>query len=194
MRHFFRKKDKAFFEDIAAFIATARACESEAHAEAVEAALLAADDYFDATVTVPCAPVYQEAPPRKSRAAQAKPADFQTIKLPEKQPSFADNLFAAIDQKQLKDSTVYKRADIDRRLFSKIRSDENYHPSKPTAIKLCLALELTLSEAERLLETAGYCLSLSDTGDLIIRYCFEKGIFRLIEVNEALDYFGQPIL
>ena len=116
------------------------------------------------------------------------------IVLPEKQPTFQQNLFALIDARGVKDSAVYKKADIDRRLFSKIRADIDYHPSKSTAVKLCLALSLDIADTERLLETAGYCLSLSDTADLVVRYCIEHKTYNLIEVNEALDYFGEDIL
>lgn len=111
-----------------------------------------------------------------------------------KKPSFADNLFMIIDNKGIKDSKVYRKADIDRRLFSKIRSDANYHPSKSTCIKLCLALELDIVQTEILLETAGYCLSMSSTADLIIRYCINNQTFNIVEVNEALDYFSESIL
>ena len=150
-------------------------------------ALDAADDYFAGSYALPRFP-------QAAKASAPRAAESPTIKLPEKKPSFQQNLFKLIDESGMKDSAVYKRADIDRRLFSKIRADVDYHPSKSTAIKLCLALSLDIAETERLLETAGYCLSLSDTSDLVVRYCIEHRNFRLIEVNEALDYFGQEIL
>ena len=88
----------------------------------------------------------------------------------------------------------YKRAGIDRRHFSKIRCDRYYQPKKPTAIALCLALELNLEETMELLGMAGYSLSSSDTGDLVVKFCIERGIYDLIEVNTALNYFGQKLL
>ena len=161
---------------------------SEEHTAVFESAMEAIDDYYGHTVSA-----------AKVKGAAAKVCAPQIcgeagIILPEKKPTFQQNLFKSIDDRGLKDSAVYKRADIDRRLFSKIRADVNYHPSKATAIKLCLALELDIAETERLLETAGYCLSLSDTADLVVRYCIEHKTYNLIEVNEALDYFGQEIL
>ena len=99
-----------------------------------------------------------------------------------------------IDEKGLKDSDVYKRANIDRRLFSKIRSDENYVPSKKTAIAFCLALQLELGEAKALLETAGYTLSASSRFDLIIRYLIENNEYSIHFANIVLDDYGEGTL
>lgn len=106
-----------------------------------------------------------------------------------KGPGFPKRLFAMIDEKGVSDSAVYHRAGIDRRLFSKIRSDPEYHPSKATVIALGIALEADLAELEALLSEAGYALSGSETFDLIIRYCVEQRVFDLDEINEALDNF-----
>lgn len=105
--------------------------------------------------------------------------------------SFSRHLLALIDQKGLTDVAVYKAAGIDRRHFSKIRGNIGYRPGKATALALCFALGSPLAEAEALLVLAGYSLSSSDTADLIVRFCLERHIYDLIEVNEALDYFGQ---
>lgn len=102
-------------------------------------------------------------------------------------PTFQELLFHFIDQKKTTDTIIYKRAGIDRRHFSKIRSNPNYQIGKNTAIALCLALELTLTEANELLHAAGFTLSNSHTGDLVIQYCLENKIYNLQEVNEALD-------
>ncbi|RIW27806.1 hypothetical protein D3H55_22615 [Bacillus salacetis] len=103
------------------------------------------------------------------------------------QPSFRQELFSHIDEKGLKDPEVYKRAGMDRQHFSKIRSNPDYRIGRNPAIALSLALQLDLDEAEELLNTAGYSLSFSDPFDLVIRFCFEKKIFGLIDVNELLD-------
>lgn len=104
-------------------------------------------------------------------------------------PGFTGLLFKMIDARGLPDKAVYHKAGIDRRLFSKIRSDPEYHPSKATVIALGIALEADLAELEALLCEAGYALSSSETFDLIIRYCVEQRVFDLDEINEALDSF-----
>lgn len=95
-------------------------------------------------------------------------------------------LFSYIDKKDLKDSTVYKKAHIDKRLFSKIRSDINYHPSKNTVIALALALELSITELEELLKSASYSLPTNNYFDIAIRYCFDKKIYDIEQVNDIL--------
>lgn len=107
-----------------------------------------------------------------------------------KKPSFNKVLFSYIDNKGVIDSEIYKKADIDHRLFSKIRSNSDYHPSKSTVIALALALELDYKKAIKLLGTAGYALSDSETFDLVITFCFEKKIYDINDVNLALHYFS----
>lgn len=102
---------------------------------------------------------------------------------------FQKLLFNYIDSKELKDSDVYNKVHIDRRLFSKIRSDINYHPSKDTVILLGLALELNENEIEELLNSASYSLPKNNVYDLIIRFCFVEGIYDLFEVNNLLDSY-----
>ncbi len=99
---------------------------------------------------------------------------------------FQTLLFKYIDERNLKDSDVYNKVNIDRRLFSKIRSDNNYHPSKETIILLGLSLELNENEITKLLETASYYLPKNNYFDLIIRFCFINKIYNLNEVNELL--------
>ena len=108
--------------------------------------------------------------------------------------TFQESLLKIIDSKGLKDSDVYKKADIDRRLFSKIRSNKDYKPKKQTAISLALALGLNLDETIDLLKKAGYALSASSRADLIVRYCIEQGIYSLVDVNALLYKFDQPLL
>lgn len=98
-------------------------------------------------------------------------------------------LFKFIDEKNLKDSDVYNKVHIDRRLFSKIRSDSNYHPSKETIILLGLSLELNEDEIDKLLESASYSLPKNNHYDLIIRFCFINKIYKLTDVNDLLDEY-----
>ncbi|MCT8138545.1 hypothetical protein H1D32_12815 [Anaerobacillus sp. CMMVII] len=112
-----------------------------------------------------------------------------------RKPTFAEVLFRFIDQKGYNDSDIYKKAMIDRRHFSKIRSNPEYRLGKNTAIALALALELTKKETEKLLSSAGFSLSDNDTFDLVIQFCLEKKIYDLYDVNEALDYFSlKPLI
>lgn len=103
---------------------------------------------------------------------------------------FTEQMFAFIDRSGQKDSNIYKKALIDRRLFSKIRSNKKYIPSKKTVIALCLALELPRKDADKLLSSAGYSLSRADDFDLIIAFCIDKKIYDFFDVNEALVHFG----
>lgn len=114
--------------------------------------------------------------------------------LARKDESFSEMLLRMIDERGLKDSDVYKRANIDRRLFSKIRGDENYVPSKKTAIAFCLALQLELEEAKKLLATAGYTLSASSRFDLIIMYLIENCEYNIHFANIVLDDYGEGTL
>lgn len=100
--------------------------------------------------------------------------------------TFQTKLFSYIDSQNLKDSDVYNKVDIDRRLFSKIRSDRLYHPKKETIILLGIALELTEEELDDLLSSASYSLPMNNTYDLIIRFCFKEKIYNLDQINEFL--------
>lgn len=104
--------------------------------------------------------------------------------------SFNERLFLLIDRTGQRDSDVYKKAHIDRRLFSKIRSNKKYIPCKKTVVALCLALELDREEADALLSSAGYSLSRADDYDLAIAFCIDKKVFDFFEVNEVMVHFG----
>lgn len=104
--------------------------------------------------------------------------------------SFNERLFLLIDRTGQRDSDVYKKAHIDRRLFSKIRSNKKYIPCKKTVVALCLALELDREEADALLSSAGYSLSRADDYDLVIAFCIDKKVFDFFEVNEVMAHFG----
>ena len=101
--------------------------------------------------------------------------------------TFQTKLFKLIDDRELKDSDVYNKVNIDRRLFSKIRSNKDYHPSKETIILLGLALELNEKEIEDLLESASYSLPMNSTFDLIVRFCFKEHIYNIQSVNDFLQ-------
>ena len=107
-----------------------------------------------------------------------------------KKPAFSKILFNYIDKMGINDSEIYKKAGIDRRHFSKIRSSPDYHPGKCTAITLALALELDKKETDKLIGSAGFTLSESETFDLVISFCLEHKIYALNDVNQALDYFS----
>jgi hypothetical protein len=113
--------------------------------------------------------------------------DFIDIK---RKMKFSQVLFEFIDNKSANDSDIYKKAGIDRRHFSKIRSNPDYRPGKNTVIALALALQLDRKDTDKLLSSAGYSLSDSDTFDLVIQFCLEKKIYDFHDVNMALDYFS----
>lgn len=108
--------------------------------------------------------------------------------------SFRTMLFRKIDELNLKDSEVYRKANIDRRLFSKIRSNPNYSPSKDTALALGIGLELNYVEMQELIGKAGFSLSQSLLKDVIIEYCLERKILNIHDVNELLYEYGESCL
>ena len=111
-----------------------------------------------------------------------------------KSMSFNELLFSYIDEKGFKDSEVYKKVSIDRKLFSKIRCNENYIPKKNNVIKLSLALSLDKTELQKLLFSAGYTLCTNNDFDLVILFCIENKVYDLNVVNDYLYTFTNTIL
>ena len=128
--------------------------------------------------TAPCAPMAASLP------------DF----LKQADAGFTETLLKLIDKTGKKDSEIYKRANLSKQHFSKIKNNPNYHPTKQTAIALALALELDLEQTKDLIGRAGYALSNSSKFDLIIRYFIEQKNFNVVEINIALYEFDQSLL
>lgn len=174
---------------------------------AVQALLQSVAAYIDRNFTAPkelfALPVMEECcierPIRQRReCAMLRPTAPKASSLEEmlkqEDAGFTETLLKLIDQKGEKDSVIYKKANLSKQHFSKIRNNPHYKPTKPTAIALALALELSLEQTRDLIGRAGYALSNSSKFDLIIRYFIEQKNYDILQINIALYEFDQALL
>ena len=131
-------------------------------------------------------------PPDASPIAGLLPDWSKVFK--EADEGFSEALLRLIDEKGMTDVQCYNRADIDKRLFSKTRSNSAYRPSKPTAFALAIALELSLEETSALLRKAGFAISHSSKLDIIVEYFIKQKQYNIYEINGVLFDFDQPLL
>lgn len=141
--------------------------------------------------------VFGSAPASHARSAAkqySKHMDEIDRELRDADESFTEMLLRKIDEAGMKDSECYKKANIDRRFFSKIRSDKYYRPRKNIVLAFAIALKLPLEETEEMLRKAGYAFSHSYKSDVIVEYFIKKGIYDIWEINDALLEFDQQTL
>ena len=136
--------------------------------------------------------VYEDAAPQYASASVA--SDNLDDLLAHLDAGFSETLLKLIDRSGKKDAEVYKKANVDRKLFSKIRNNPDYKPSKPTAVAFAIALELSLPETRDLIARAGYALSPSSKFDVIIEYFITRRDYDIFKINEALFAFDQSLL
>ncbi|MDI9521263.1 MAG: macro domain-containing protein [Bacillota bacterium] len=139
-----------------------------------------------------------DAAPAPARGRPAASSFFPSLslidRLRKQNRGFSEKLFELIDEKGFTDVEVYKRANIDRKHFSKIKSNRNYTPGKMTVLAFAIALELNVEETENLLAQAGYALSPSSKTDIIISYYIEKEQYDIDQINQTLFYYDQGLL
>lgn len=134
--------------------------------------------------------------PRMLPFESAAPSDGLTLEylLKQQDAGFTENLLLRIDRSGKKDSQIYKKANLSRQHFSKIRNNPAYQPTKATAVALAIALELDLEQTRDLIGRAGYALTNSSKFDLIVRFFIQQGIYNVVQINMALYEFDQTLL
>jgi len=141
--------------------------------------------------------ISDDAAPGGSCFGSARPiADERELKdlLVHLDTSFSQAVLSLIDERGLTDAAVYKKANLSRQVFSKLRKDDGYRPAKPTAVALAIALELDMDQTRELLQRAGYALSTANTFDAIVRYYIERHSYDIVAINQMLFAFDQPLL
>ncbi len=144
-----------------------------------------------APMAAPSAPAPAVAP--KSAKKKSPLPDWKEL-LKRTDEGFSPALLRLIDERGLTDAQCYKRANVDRKLFSKIRSNPDYKPGKTTVFAFAVALELSLAETKDLLRKAGFALTRSSKLDVVMEYCIEHGAFDVHEINEVLFELDLPLL
>ena len=129
----------------------------------------------------------------ESRQACPIPDDLEKY-VKELDEGFRDMLIRKIDEKKMTDADCYKRANVDRKLFNKIKNQQDYKPGKSTVLALAISLELPMTEIREMLSKAGFSLSRSNKFDVIVEYFINRGNYNVFEINEALFSFDQKLL
>ncbi len=128
------------------------------------------------------------------KAAVPSPVPDWSSILKKTDKGFSETLLELIDERGMTDAECYKKANVDRKLFSKIRSNPAYKPSKPTVLAFAVALELSLPQTKKLLNKAGFSLTRSSKMDLVLEYCILHHIYNIYEINEVLFEYDMPLL
>ena len=139
-----------------------------------------------------CNQIPEDMPAPKASVSSSAPDWHNILKKTDK--GFSESLLELIDERGMTDAECYKKANVDRKLFSKIRSNPAYKPSKPTVLAFAVALELSLPQTKKLLNKAGFSLTRSSKMDLVLEYCILHHIYNIYEINEVLFEYDMPLL